>query len=295
MLVEDFIINVYCCVEEIYREIVTTPLRSRGFAPKLTDSEVITMEIVGEFLGKDHDMQIYHYFYGNWLSWFPNLGSRANFVKQSANLWKVKQFIHQQLVEKMNALHDVVHLVDGFPMPVCKITRSHRSSCFKGEAAYGYCAAKDEKYYGFEGHVLINSEGVICSATFAAANIDERDVLQDLTDNLSGLLVGDKGYIRPVLKEDLAKQGLDLETPLRKNMKDTRPKTLVQHFMTLRRRVETVISQLTEHFHIEKVRARDCWHLTNRFIRKLLAYTVGVFLNKLLGNSPLHFAELIQS
>lgn len=191
----------------------------------------------------------------------------------------------------MHALNDPVHLVDGFPMPVCKITRAARSHCFKGEAAYGYCAAKNEKYYGFEGHVLISSEGVICSGTFAAANIDERDVLPDLT----GLLVGDKSYIYPVLKEELAKQGLDLETPLRKNMKDTRPKALVKHFITIRRLVETVISQLTERFHIEKVRARDIWHLTNRFRRKLLAHTVGVFLNKLLGNSSLHFAKLIQS
>lgn len=295
MLLEDFIISVYCCVEDIYREVVKIPLRTRGFAPKLTDSEVITMEIVGEFLGKDQDMQIWSYFRDHWCVWFPNLGSRASFVKQSANLCDVKQRIQRQLVEKMQALNDSIHLVDGFPMPVCKITRAAGSHCFKGEAAYGYCAAKDEKYYGFEGHVLINSEGVICSSTFAAANIDERDVLPDLTDGLTGLLVGDKGYIRPVLKEDLAKQGLDLETPLRKNMKDTRPKALVKQFMTIRRLVETVIGQLTERFHIEKVRARDTWHLTNRFMRKVLAHTVGVFLNKLLGKAFLHFAELIQS
>jgi hypothetical protein len=35
--------------------------------------------------------------------------------------------------------------------------------------------------------------------------------------------------------------------------------------MKARRLVETVIGQLTERFHIEKVRARDTWHLTNRF------------------------------
>jgi hypothetical protein len=27
---------------------------------------------------------------------------------------------------------------------------------FKGEAAFGFCAAKDEHYYGFKGHVIIN-------------------------------------------------------------------------------------------------------------------------------------------
>jgi hypothetical protein len=55
MSVEDSIIYVYCCVEDICRIIVNQPLRSRGFMPKLSDAEVITMEIVGEFMGKDHD------------------------------------------------------------------------------------------------------------------------------------------------------------------------------------------------------------------------------------------------
>jgi len=179
-------------------------------------------------------------------------------------------------------------------MPVCKITRAARSHCFKGEAGYGYCAAKDEKYYGFEGHMLISSDGVICGYTFAAANIDERDVLQDMTDGLTGMLIGDKGYIRPCLKEDLAKQGLDLQTLLRKNMKDERPKNFVTQLMKARRLVETVIGQLTERFHIEKVRARNCWHLFNRFIRKLLAHTVRIYLNNLLGNPCLYFEELVE-
>ncbi|MDD5463408.1 MAG: IS982 family transposase, partial [Methylococcales bacterium] len=47
------------------------------------------------------------------------------------------------------------------------------------------------------------------------------------------------------------------------------------------------LGQLTERFHMEKVRARDSQHLTHRFIRKLLAHTVGVFLNQGLGNPPL--------
>ena len=46
---------VYCCVEDTCRTIVDQPLRNRGFMPKLSDAEVITMEIVGEFMGKDQD------------------------------------------------------------------------------------------------------------------------------------------------------------------------------------------------------------------------------------------------
>ena len=47
-------------------------------------------------------------------------------------------------------------------------------------------------------------------------------------------------------------------------------------------------------FNIEKVRAKDMWHLANRLIRKILAHTMGVFVNKTLGRPPLQFDGLIK-
>jgi len=131
------------------------------------------MEIVGEFLGKDKG--IWEYFRN------PHLGSRSNFAKHRANLWVAKQRPLDHLAIKLNDYNDPIHLVDGFPMPVCRITRAPKSKSFKWEAGYGYSAAKDEFYYGFEGHIIINFAGVISGYTFASANSDERDVLQDMT------------------------------------------------------------------------------------------------------------------
>ena len=56
--------------------------------------------------------------------------------------------------------------------------------------------------------------------------------------------------------------------------------------------VETVIGQLSQQFHIEKIRARDLWHLTNRIGRKVLTHTVGIMINKLLGYPPLQYKRL---
>jgi adenylate kinase family enzyme len=47
--------------------------------------------------------------------------------------------------------------------------------------------------------------------------------LWDLTHSIRGLLIGDKGYISQPLKEQLAIQEIDLQTPLRSNMQDSRP------------------------------------------------------------------------
>ena len=59
MSIEEFIIFVYLIIDELYPIVVNKPLRTRGFPPALTDIEIITMQIVGEFLGMDTDKSIW--------------------------------------------------------------------------------------------------------------------------------------------------------------------------------------------------------------------------------------------
>jgi Transposase DDE domain len=117
----------------------------------------------------------------------------------------------------------------------------------------------------------------------------------ELVQNIQGLLLGDKGYMRPALQNELKTQGVHLQTPLRDNMNDSRPKEFLYWMKGTRRLIETVIGQLTERFHIEKVRARDLWHQASRFWRKLLAHTICVRISKEMGNKPLQFEHLVTS
>lgn len=296
MPIEDLIITVFCLVDDEMEKLLDgRKLRQRGFLPKLTDSEVITMEIVGECLGFDGDKQIWQYFKGHWSHFFPAIPNRTTFARQAANLHVVKQRLQQMVAESLGAHHDQLHIVDGLPLPVCKFARAHFSKLFKGNAAYSYCAAKKERYYGLRGHIVISSCGVITAATYTAANVDERDVCPELTEGLLGLLLGDKGYIRPSLKEDLSLRGLHLQTPVRENMEENRPLKFLRWMSSTRRLIETVIGQLSERFHIEKIRARDMWHMASRFWRKLLAHTLCVKINLSLENEPLQLERLIQT
>jgi len=65
----------------------------------------------------------------------------------------IKYLLQNRLATTLNAFEDILHVVDGLPMPVCKFARAYFSRVFKGKAAYGYCAAKKERYYGFRGHI----------------------------------------------------------------------------------------------------------------------------------------------
>lgn len=294
MSIEEFIIAVFCLVDDQLKLLLNgKKLRQRGILTKLTDSEVLTMEIVGEFLGFDQDKAIWQYFKQHWSHFFPRMPDRTNFARQSANLHVIKRMLQEKLARLLGAYQDRLHIIDGLPIPVCKFARAYFSRIFKGVASYGYCAAKQEHFYGFRGHIVISSSGVITSATFAAANIDERDVCPSLVKNLRGLLLGDKGYIRPSLKEELGFSHLYLQTPIRENMQEDRPTSFVKWMMSSRRLVETVIGQLSERFHIEKIRARGLWHQASRFWRKLLAHTVCVKINTIQEHEPLQLDSLV--
>ena len=122
----------------------------------LSDSEVLTMEIVTEYQGIETDVGIWKYFRKHWKDWFPALKSRTTFVRQAANLWQYKAMLQQKLAEQLGALDDDVHLIDGVPIPLCYLCRASRCRSFEDIADYNYCAAKDMHYYGFHGHVLIS-------------------------------------------------------------------------------------------------------------------------------------------
>lgn len=275
MPIEDLIIKTYIIVDDFLKTV--PPLRKRGPFPQLTDAEVITMEIVGEFLGYGSDKAIYDYFRIHWLSWFPKIGCRTAFTRQLANLWNVKLHLHKAVVQRISPDNDLF-LFDGIPIPTCNPKRMSRSNHFYGIGGFGYCAAKDEKYFGFKGHAVTNQHGLIVSFTFAPANIDERDVLPELVAEYKGTLIADKGLIRPELKSELAEHQLDLQTPLRKNMKDPRPRSVVNQMMRIRRLIETVFGQLADRFNIQSIKALDLWHLTAKVGRKVLAHTLAFLL-----------------
>jgi len=256
--IEEFIIAVFCCVDDALIEITQIyPIKRRGFAPSLRESEVLTMEVVAEFLGIDADKDIWKYFHRHWLELFPNLKSRCALIRQAANCWQYKELLQQKLAQHLGAFSDQLHLIDGLPIPLCGFSRAPKCRSFKSLADYGFCAAKKQTYYGFHGHLIISGTGVISGFALTPANGSEREALWDLIMRVKGLLIGDKGYLSQFLSGELERVGINLQTPLRSNMSDSRSQSSVRLMQRFRRLIETVIGQLVERFHIEKIRARD--------------------------------------
>src|ERR1043165_6196760 len=115
MDITTFIISVYCLIDD---HLAGQRLRRRGPQPTLRDSEVLTMEVIGEFLGIDTESNIFTHFRRYYSDWFPKLGqiTRTTFTRQAANLWKVKQELWQVVARSIH--HDpYISIVDSFPVP----------------------------------------------------------------------------------------------------------------------------------------------------------------------------------
>jgi hypothetical protein len=74
MNLDDFIITCFCLIDEMIPMITKDHrLRARGPAPKLWDSEVMTMEVVGSYLGLSQDQELFDYFQRHYTHFFPLL------------------------------------------------------------------------------------------------------------------------------------------------------------------------------------------------------------------------------
>jgi hypothetical protein len=285
---------VFCLVDDFVRDLCRERrLRQRGPAPVLADSEVLTAEIVGEFLGLDTDRGLHAHFRRHFGHLFPGLRAvhRTTFARQAANLWAVKQALWQHLAAATRR-DPTLALIDSMPVPVCRFARAYRCRAFRGLAAFGHDPVAHQTYYGLRLHLRIAWPGVITGATLAPANEADRAVAPQLLAGLTGWALGDKGYRSPSLRAELAPGGLDLVAPPRGKSPGAKrwPAWLVQ----ARRRIETVPGQLTERFHAKRVRARDEWHLTARRLRKLASHTLAVLLCQRAGLTALSFEQLLQ-
>ncbi len=191
MDLDDFISAVFCRVDEAIPAVVGAKrLRQRGPHPVLADSEVLTMEVVGEYLGLAQDSALFAYVRRHYAHFFPALRTlhRTTFVRQAANLWRLKERLWQHLLDAVP--HDPTFaIVDRLPLPVCQFARAYRCRRFRGTAAYGKDTLVRQTFYGLRMHVRLEWPGVITRFGVAPANVHELAIVPALAEQAFGTLV----------------------------------------------------------------------------------------------------------
>ena len=233
--------------------------------------------------------QNFKYFYTSYLqqyqSEFPKLPSYSRFVA-----------LQQRCLGHFHALLTIlcavakqtgINYVDSTYIPVCHSKRIYKHKVFKGLAALGKSSMG--WFFGLKLHLIINEKGELLSAHLTPGNTDDRKPLRQMSDKLTGLLFGDKGYISQSLFNDLYARGLKLVTGIKAKMQN---KLLpLQEKILLRKRsiIETVNGVLKTDFQIVHTRHRSFINGFIHIFSTLIAYALK-------SNKPaIKFNNLIQN
>ena len=150
----------------------------------------------------------------------------------------------------------------------------------------GYCASQKKYFYGYKLHSVCSAAGVIESLDLTPASVHDVHYLKDIKELFSNCIItGDKGYISKTQQINLFETaGIQLEVPLRSNQKEQKP--VIRILKKVRKRMETVYSQLCDQFMIQRNYAKSFTGFKSRILAKVTGFTILQFLNKFIFNQP---------
>ncbi len=237
----------------------------------MTPSEVMTIVIFYHLSG----YKCFKYYYQQgilktWRSFFPNAVSYNRFIE-------IKKMVNP-------ALYMFVHLccrgtktgiyyIDSTKLPVCDNRRIHSHKVFKDIANRGKTSTG--WFYGLKLHLIINENGELMAFCFTSGNVSDnnKEVVRQLSEGLSGALFGDAGYVSGTLLEELYKQGITLMTKLRKNMKNKLISMENKYYLKKRSLVETVIDLMKYICNIWHTRHRSIDNCFSNMLGAMAAYS----------------------
>lgn len=163
-----------------------------------------------------------------------------------------------------------ISFVDSTPLAVCHNRRIQQHRVFAGLAE----RSKNSVgwFYGFKLHLVVNDRGDLLDCQITPGNVDDRKPLPHLARRLFGKLLGDKGYLSQRLFETLFTQGVELLTPLKKNMKNRLVTPSDKWLLRHRAIIETINDQLKNISQIEHSRHRSPANFLVNVVCGLIVY-----------------------
>lgn len=294
---EDIFTLIYFHVDEFYQQVAHLVTRN-GPQPPFSDSEVITLTLVNQMVN-DSETAFFKFVKRNYRPLFPQLLERSRYHRRSKSLFKLMNLIRQMMLVHLDIHLQQWHIMDSMPVPVCGYSRAGRSHHFAAQfgvnhdALYGYCAAKQQAFYGFRLHLMVTTQGVIAHFVLAPGSHHDVTVAPELLESYRASIRvgGDKGYVG--LSKSLTHPA-DYQLILQ-NRQNQAPNTRAETcFLALFRKiVETTNAQLAEQFNLQYTRAKSAWGLMSRVVNKITAHTLAVYLNALADRPLLAIKSII--
>jgi hypothetical protein len=286
---EDLCTWVFVIVDDIWQQIAPYFQRP-GPAPLCSDSELITMALIGEARGLDSEREMLA-FWREHRDLFPHIPSQSRFNRRRRNLWQAFNWIRRILLRLLDIAQDTYCVIDSLPVPVMQfylVPSSPAAAAWQAYGAtFGKVSSRKEIVFGYKLHLLITFGGLILDFVLAPANASDLAVGAELLpQHPKRIVIADKGYVSaPVAARLWSHHSIRLYAIPRQNQKQQWPEPFKRLVAQYRQIIESVNHQLANQFHIERNRAHSFWGLATRLHTKLAAHTLLVYLNRLLGKT----------
>ncbi|MFZ6023793.1 MAG: IS982 family transposase [Bacteroidota bacterium] len=281
---------------EVVKEILSDEIngkgnyRRRGTVPRFSDIEVISLSLTSECLGIDSENLLFSKLATEYTNDFENLISRRQYNDRRKLLFEKTEVVRKSMAERLNKQVDIF-AIDSMPLEICKISREQRNQMGKESIEHspdkGYCASQRKYFYGYKLHSVCSVSGVIQSLDLTKASVHDIHYLKDVQELFSNCIItGDKGYVSKQQQINLFETvGIQLEIPMRNNQKKQKP--VIRILKKVRKRIETVFSQLCDQFMMQRNYAKSFTGFKSRILAKVTGFTILQFLNKFLYNKPI--------
>jgi hypothetical protein len=331
--------TLYVLVDDWYKaEGAGLVTRHKGGKQLMSDSEVLTLAIIGQWevgVPWRSERGLVRFLHAHGRAWFPHLLQVSAFNRRVRHLCTALAALQRwvaRLLEQGSAIYEVM---DGLPLPVCSLGQMLREEQhWLGQvSAKGHGGTHGGWFYGQRWWVCVTAQGAIRDWLLAAANINERWVLDRFLAARAGVAPVDPPEDRHKSRADRPKRpdgfiggyfavgkandepgvldrGLNGETwrlhweaHYRARMVSVPPDNAPERVLwtrqdckshaSRRQVIETVFARLTTVFGVKHIGAHSLWGQYTRLAAKAAAFNCGLWLNRQLGRPSFALAALI--
>jgi hypothetical protein len=174
---DTFLTGLYCVVDDVYRAEFAPrrPVR-RGHKAELSDSEVLTLAVLFQWLPRGGERRFLAYAASHWRSYFPRLLSQGAFNRRVHDLVVVLSQLGPQVVQQVFPilLSADFEVLDGLPVPLMRRCRGDAHRLFADDAGIGRGGSDMEWYYGVKMVAAVSPSGIVTGFVIAPASTEER-------------------------------------------------------------------------------------------------------------------------
>lgn len=252
-----------------------------GPVGKVTDQELIALAVAQAATGLCSDRQFLGTVDRLLPGYFPELPDQPQYNRRLRRL--TPQLASVQLMVAELIAEGRVRLVDGTLIACANYPGCASHSHFAPHASYGYCPSKSEFVWGMRLVLISDRKGVPVGYDLVGPKTgQEREAALELAAGHAGsVLFGDKGFWGREYDASMELIDVELVTPERHRLGQRPPLEVAK--ASVRLVIESVFSNLKRQMRLEDHLAKTVGGLAQRVAQRLLALTLGMFINVLSG------------